>query len=98
MLITPGVDEGGRYSFVVSASRVTSRQSYRLQAGLAGLDDQFPGQVLPNQRRVRGTLNARALDAVDVYRFDYLLFVSSLTHRLGGVCRPVPNPLWSAPA
>jgi hypothetical protein len=70
MLITPGVDEGGRYSFVVSASRVTSSQSYRLQLGRAGRDDQFPGKVLPNQRRVRGTLNARALDAVDVYRFD----------------------------
>ena len=47
VLITPGVDEGGRYSFVVSASRVTSRQSYRLQVGRAGLDDQFPGKVLP---------------------------------------------------
>ena len=70
LLITPGVDEGGRYSFVVSASRVTSRQSYRLQIGRAGFDDQFPGRVLPNQRRMRGTLNARALDAVDVYRFD----------------------------
>jgi hypothetical protein len=72
VLITPGVGEGGRYSLVVSASRVTSRQSYRLQVGRAGLDDQFPGKVLPNQRRVRGTLNARALDAVDVYRFDIL--------------------------
>lgn len=70
VLITPGVDEGGRYSFVVSSSRVTSRQDYRLQAGLAGPDDQFPGQVLPNRQRVRGTLNARGLDAVDVYRFD----------------------------
>ncbi|HET8951669.1 MAG TPA: hypothetical protein VFN44_14210 [Solirubrobacteraceae bacterium] len=70
MLLTPGVDEGGRYSFVVSASRVTSRQSYRLQVGRAQRDDQFPGTVLPNQRRVRGSLNARALDAVDIYRFD----------------------------
>src|SRR5215207_101384 len=70
VLITPGVDEGGRYSFVVSASRVTSRQSYRLQLGRAQPDDQFPGTVLPNQRRVRGSLNARALDAVDIYRFD----------------------------
>ena len=70
VLITPGVGEGGRYSFVVSSSRVTSRQDYRLQVGRAGPDDQFPGRVLPNQRRVRGTLNARGLDAVDVYRFD----------------------------
>jgi hypothetical protein len=70
MLITPDADEGGRYSFLVSASRVTSRQSYRLQLGRARRDDQFPGTLLPNQRRVRGTLNARGLDAVDVYRFD----------------------------
>ena len=70
MLITPGVDEGGRYSFVVSASRVTSRQTYRLRLGRAGVDDQFPGKALPNQRRVHGSLNARGLDAVDVYRFD----------------------------
>ena len=70
VLLTPGVGEGGRYSFVVSASRVTSRQSYRLQLGRAQPDDQFPGTVLPNQRRVRASLNARALDAVDIYRFD----------------------------
>jgi hypothetical protein len=70
MLLTPDADEGGRYSFVVSASRVTGRQDYRLQVGRAGPDDQFPGEVLPNRRRVRGTLDARALDAVDVYRFD----------------------------
>jgi hypothetical protein len=70
VLLTPGVDEGGRYSFLVSASRVTSRQSYHLQVGQAGPDDQFPGKLLPNRRRVRGTVNARALDAVDVYRFD----------------------------
>jgi hypothetical protein len=72
MLITPGVDEGGRYSFVVSASRVTSEQAYRLQVGRTGPDDQFPGTILPNYRRMRGTLNARRLDAVDVYRFDIL--------------------------
>ena len=72
MLITPGVEESGRYSFVVSASRVTSRQSYRLQLGRAKLDDQFPGKLLPNRKRVRGTLDARALDAVDVYRFDVI--------------------------
>ena len=72
LLLTPGVDEGGRYSFVVSASRVTSRQSYRLQLGRAQADDQFPGTILPNQRRVRGSLNARALDAVDIYRFDII--------------------------
>jgi hypothetical protein len=70
VLITPGADEGGRYSFVVSASRVTGRQPYRLQVGRAGSDDQFPGEVLPNHRRVRGSLDARALDAVDIYRFD----------------------------
>src|SRR5829696_1504958 len=70
LLLTPGVGEGGRYSFVVSGSRVTSRQSYRLQLGRAQPDDQFPGTVLPNQRRVRASLNARALDAVDIYRFD----------------------------
>ena len=43
VLITPGVDEGGRYSFVVSASRVTSRQAYRLQAGLGRARRPVPG-------------------------------------------------------
>jgi len=59
---------------------VTSSQSYRLRLGRAGADDQFPGDLLPNQRRVHGTLNARALDAVDVYRFDIVhLSTVSLT-------------------
>jgi hypothetical protein len=70
LLITPAADEGGRYSFLVSGSRVTSSQSYRLRLGRAGRDDQYPGDVLPNQRAVHGTLNALGLDAVDVYRFD----------------------------
>ena len=70
LLFTPGVGEGGRYSFVVSASRVTSSQSYRLQVGHAGPDDRFPGDELPNQQRVHGTLNARVLDTVDVFHFD----------------------------
>jgi hypothetical protein len=72
MLLTPGVDQAGRYSFVVSASRVTSQQPYRLQIGRARRDDQFPGTILPNQRRVRGSLDARGLDAVDIYRFDII--------------------------
>jgi hypothetical protein len=72
VLITPRPEDAGRYSFVVSASRVTSRQSYRLRVGRAGRDDRFPGLVLPDQRRVRGSLNAAGIDAVDVYRFDIL--------------------------
>jgi hypothetical protein len=72
VLLTPRPGEGGRYSFVVSASRVTSRQSYHLQVGRAEPDDQFPGLRLADRRRIGGSINARGLDAVDVYRFDVL--------------------------
>jgi hypothetical protein len=60
----------GRYTLLVRAPRASrARLPYRLRAGLAERDDSAPGIVLPDDRRVRGSLRGDELDALDLYRF-----------------------------
>jgi hypothetical protein len=55
---------------LVRAPRASrARLPYRLRAGLAERDDSAPGIVLPDDRRVRGSLRGDELDALDLYRF-----------------------------
>jgi hypothetical protein len=69
LLFTP--DPAGTYSFLVSAApRLHARQPYHLQVGRALRDDTSPGLELRNFGRVRGALNGRGVDVVDLYRFD----------------------------
>jgi hypothetical protein len=71
LLFTPAAGESGRYSLVVNAHpRRRGPQTYHLQAARAGVDDTAPGLLLPNYRRVRGSLRGGAVDAVDLYRFS----------------------------
>lgn len=71
LLVTPGPREGGRYSFLASARpRTAGPQPYHLQVARAGRDDLAPGLPLPNFGRVRGALDPRGVDTVDLYRFD----------------------------
>lgn len=69
-LFTPGRGEGGRYSiFVESSSRSLASQRYHLQVGLAQRDDTAPGLFWAGLQK-RGSLNARRLDAQDLYNWD----------------------------
>ena len=69
VLFTP--DRSGTYSFLVSAApRLHGRQPYHLQVARAARDDTAPGLDLRNFARVRGALNGRSVDVVDLYRFD----------------------------
>ncbi|HEX8065958.1 MAG TPA: hypothetical protein VF520_05480 [Thermoleophilaceae bacterium] len=71
LVFTPGPGQGGRYSFLVSASFASrGRQAYHLQAAPAGRDDTTPGRFIRNHVRVTGRVNARKVDVVDLYRFD----------------------------
>jgi len=71
LVFTPGPDEGGRYSMLVSASGGTrGAQRYRLIAGRAGADDTAPGISLGNYAPRRGGLRGSRVDVVDLYRFD----------------------------
>ena len=69
-LFTPGPDEGGRYSFLVSARRLGDPQPYRLSIAPTGLDDLWPGRRLRNYQRLRTSLDAARIDVVDTYHFD----------------------------
>jgi hypothetical protein len=68
-LFTPDEGQSGRYSLLATAVR-NGDTSYRLTAGPARGDDIAPGKFLRNYQRVKGTLNAKKLDVVDLYRFD----------------------------
>lgn len=60
----------GRYTLHVRAPRASRVQlPYRLRVGLAGRDDSAPAVVLPDDRRVTGSLAGNELDALDLYRF-----------------------------
>jgi hypothetical protein len=60
----------GVYTLHVQAPRASrARLGYRLRVGPAGRDDSAPGVVLPDDRRVAGTLRGDELDALDLYRF-----------------------------
>jgi hypothetical protein len=69
VLFTP--DRTGAYSLLAAAAaRLHTRQAYHLQVAPALRDDTSPGLELRNFARVRGRLNGRAIDVVDLYRFD----------------------------
>lgn len=69
--LTPGPGGGGRYTLLVTANGTRPGvQRYHLAAGAAGPDDTAPGLTLGNLSTRRGSLNARGLDVVDLYRFD----------------------------
>jgi hypothetical protein len=69
-VFTPGIDGGGIYSVVVSdRSASPVNHWYRLSVAPAAVDDLAPGTTLTNGQFVSGTVNARTLDVVDVYRF-----------------------------
>ena len=70
-LFTPGPGEGGRYSLLVTAPHgVRGVQRYHLQVGRALADDTAPGHFIRNFAKVRGKVDGRRLDVVDLYRFD----------------------------
>jgi hypothetical protein len=68
-LLTP--ERSGRYSLLVRAApRVHGAQRYHLQVAPVGADDIAPGHFIGNFARVRGSLQGRRVDVVDLYRFD----------------------------
>jgi hypothetical protein len=68
---TPGPGEGGRYSVLVSAGRVSrTLQRFHLEAAGAGRDDTAPGRFLANRATFAGHLDGSRIDAVDLYRFS----------------------------
>jgi hypothetical protein len=71
LTLTPGPGGGGRYTLLVTASGTRAgNERYHLAAGVAAGDDRAPGFPLANLQTRRGSLNARGLDVVDLYRFD----------------------------
>jgi hypothetical protein len=80
---TPGPGGAGRYTLLVTAAGTRAgAERYRLSAAAAGPDDTAPGEPLANLQTRRGSLNARGLDVVDLYRFD-VATRSDVTLRLG---------------
>lgn len=70
-LFTPGAGEGGTYSLLVTAPRgVRGAQRYHLQAGRALEDDIAPGRDISALAQVRGRLDGKRLDVVDLYCFE----------------------------
>jgi len=68
-LLTPR--RTGRYAVVVrAAANVRGPQPYRLQVTRAGRDDSAPGRSVANYTRVRGRLDGRRSDRLDLYSFD----------------------------
>lgn len=83
-VLNPGAGESGTYSFLVTARpKVVGPQPYHLQLAALGPDDAGPGLRLGDFRPFRGSLDARGIDVVDVYRFD-VLRRSALRLTLGG--------------
>lgn len=70
-LFTPGPGQGGTYSLLVTAPRgVRGAQRYHLQIGRALEDDIAPGRDISATDRVRGRLDGKRLDVVDLYCFE----------------------------
>jgi hypothetical protein len=70
-LFTPGPDQGGTYSLLVTAPRgVRGAQRYHLQVGRALEDDIAPGRDISAVARIRGRLDGKRLDVVDLYCFE----------------------------
>ena len=71
LLFTPKAGEGGRHSLLVRAVRgARGAQRYHLQVGRALADDTAPGRFVPNFAKVKGKLDGRRTDVVDLFRFD----------------------------
>ena len=71
LAVTPGPDEGGRYSLLVRAhGNRGGTQPYRLQVARAGPDDTAPGLPIGNGQTRRGSLSGRSVDVLDLYRFE----------------------------
>jgi hypothetical protein len=70
-LFTPGPGQGGTYSLLVTAPRgVRGAQRYHLQVGRALEDDIAPGRDISAVARIRGRLDGKRLDVVDLYCFE----------------------------
>ncbi len=71
LVLTPGPDEGGRYSLLVRAQGNRGEtQRYRLQVARAGRDDTAPGLLIRDGQTRGGSVSGRSIDVVDLYRFD----------------------------
>ena len=81
-VVTPGPDEGGRYSVLVGAQgNRGGAQRYRLQVARAGRDDTAPGLPIRNGQTRRGSLSGRSIDVLDLYRFE-VTHLTEVTARL----------------
>jgi len=70
-LFTPGPGQGGTYSLLVTAPRgVRGAQRYHLQLGRALEDDIAPGRDISGVAQIRGRLDGKRLDVVDLYCFE----------------------------
>jgi len=70
-LFTPGPGQGGTYSLLVTAPRgVRGAQRYHLQVGRALEDDIAPGRDISAVAQIRGRLDGKRLDVVDLYCFE----------------------------
>ena len=70
-LFTPGPGQGGTYSLLVTAPRgVRGAQRYHLQVGRALEDDIAPGRDISALTQIRGRLDGKRLDVVDLYCFE----------------------------
>jgi len=70
-LFTPAPGQGGRYSLLVTAPRgVRGAQRYHLQVGRALADDIAPGIEVGDVTEIRGRLDGKRLDVVDLYCFE----------------------------
>ena len=68
---TPGPGLSGLYSVLVAAQGGTEAVvAYHLEAAAAGPDDEGPGVPLADGVKTTGSVSARGVDMVDVYRFD----------------------------
>ena len=84
LVLTPGPDQGGRYSLLVRAQGDRGEtQRYRLQVARAGRDAHTaPGLLIRSGQTRRGALSGRSIDVVDLYRFD-VDHRTEVTARLG---------------
>ena len=70
MTFTPGPAGGGRYTLRLLARGERGEVGYHLQVARAGRDDTSPGVPLQNLEQRVGMLSGRAVDVLDLYRFQ----------------------------
>jgi hypothetical protein len=91
-VVTPGPDDGGRYSLLVrSQGNRGGTQRYHLHVARAGKDDIAPGLPIRSGQTRRGSLSGRSVDVLDLYRFE-VTHVTEITARLQ-VSRTMPFEL-----